>query len=258
MVKNSVNRLLHVVIPFGAMVFLQRALLFALDYTLLAPTIAELLAFVLSTVCAALLFKLVRLEIDGDGEAELNKKGWLPSLLICVASITAMVWLMYAVSIIMGTIHASDTELSILSVISLVLVHPLLEEYVFRGLFYRELRQMSPIFAVLVQAVMFAIVHSDVSGMIYALVAGGVLAVVVELTGRLLPSIIAHMAINIRSLLYLTVLSDRPELTRAADMMLLAIGLLAFAGVHIVLSRGGEKKTEADGSSGMTEGQYEV
>ncbi len=257
MVKNSANRLLHAFIPFSVTVFVQRVLLLLLGRSGLDENIVELLSFVPAAVCGAILFLLVKPRMDGEDSADaipdLRPCDPAVSFMLCAAAVAAMVCSMYAVAFIMGGTETDGVTLSALSVISLVVVHPIIEEYLFRGLFYRELRLMNPIFAILVQAVMFAIVHNAVNGMIYALVSGVILALLVELSGRLVTAVAAHMVINARSLIYLTLLADKPDIIRAVDTVLIVLGALSLVGTLALIGRvhenedGTESEVEHDG-----------
>ncbi len=243
MIKNSANRFLHAFIPFSITVFMQRILLLLLGKTGIDGNIVELLAFAPAAVCGAILFLLAKPRMDeeensADAIPSLRPRDPAVSFMFCAAAVAAMVCAMYAVAFFMGGTETDGVRLSGFSVISLVIVHPIIEEYLFRGLFYKELRLMNPIFAILVQAVMFAIVHNAVNEMMYALVSGMILALLVELSGRLVTAVAAHMVINARSLIYLTVLADMPNIIRAVDTVLIVLGVLSLFGVLAALGRG--------------------
>ncbi len=119
------------------------------------------------------------------------------------------------------SIHAP----SFLPFLSMVLIHPLTEEYMFRGMFYGKLRSMSPIFACLMQAVMFAISHNGVGGMMYALIAGIILGTAAERSNGITVPTAAHMIINLRTFLYSGVLGG--ELIAAIDIAVIGAGFLS-------------------------------
>ncbi len=231
MVKNNLNRLLHVFIPFIVMVMVQRVLLLVFGYLKFDSSVSELLAFVPAAIIGAFLFSFLKFKEEDDKDEEhitpLVPRGKVVAALQTAGAVAVLIAAMYAVSFFTDG-RTESVTLSVFSVISLVFVHPIIEEYVFRGLFYGELRRMNRIFAVLAQAVMFAIVHNTVNGMIYALASGVVLAVLSELSGRIAPAMAAHMVINLRSLMYLTCLADKPGAIHVIDMSVIAIGCLAF------------------------------
>jgi uncharacterized protein len=85
-----------------------------------------------------------------------------------------------------------------------VLLAPLLEEWFFRGVLFRALRQalgtrtpaMSTGVAVVVSAVLFALAHGEPLQFAGLAFLGIVLALVVERTRRLAPSVITHASFN--------------------------------------------------------------
>ena len=100
-----------------------------------------------------------------------------------------------------GSSHGA--ELLALGVMSVILA-PLLEEWFFRGVLYRALRQalgsrlpaVSTALAVVVSAVLFAAAHGEPLQFAGLALLGVVLAVLVERTGRLVPSVITHASFN--------------------------------------------------------------
>jgi ABC-2 type transport system permease protein len=77
-----------------------------------------------------------------------------------------------------------------------VLVAPVVEEYIFRGLVYRGLRRsLSPTLAILAAAGIFAIVHPAVSA-VPVFVMGATAAFVFEKTRLLVAPILVHMIYN--------------------------------------------------------------
>ena len=236
--KSSLARLLHAFIPFSIMVLIQRVLLLLFGYIRMPSNTAALFAFVPAALCCAVAFFLIKVTPSGDEEDEeippLTKKSVACSFLQTAVAVAVMAVLMYVVSAIMDEQLADTVSFSVLSAVSLIVIHPIIEEYVFRGLIYTEMRRMSPVFAILAQAVMFAIVHNTVNEMLYALVAGVVLAGLVEVSGRLSTSIAAHMIINARSFIYMTYLADRPQIIRILDTMLFVLGAISLIGVIVM------------------------
>lgn len=146
---------------------------------------------------------------------------------------------------------------TVLSFLTLVLIQPLVEEYLFRGLYYGELAQMSGIFACLMQAVMFAIAHNGVSGMMYALLAGILLGAAAGRTGSIAVPSAAHILINLRTFLYQSLIPAEGKAILNGVLLMAgifsAVLLLFLAredrGSHGVLKQGkepGEEREEAD------------
>ena len=115
------------------------------------------------------------------------------------------------------------------AVLSAVLVHPILEEWLFRRVFMARLLDLADgeipapevvsedaaesvprrkytragmLFAVLTQAVLFALMHTGVPSMLYGFGGGVVLGVLMLRTGRLWVPVAVHMAINLRSVIW--------------------------------------------------------
>ena len=154
-----------------------------------------------------------------------------------LASVAALVTLMFLVAAFMngeeafsGGVSAAGEMPSLdpLSVASLLLIHPVAEEVLFRRLYYGELRRMHPVFGCMAQALMFALAHESVDGMIYALAAGVLLGVLAEETGRLWPTVAAHVFVNLRSLVSLTVFAERGGVRYGLDSAILTAGAVAF------------------------------
>ncbi|MBQ4193160.1 MAG: CPBP family intramembrane metalloprotease [Clostridia bacterium] len=251
--KLGVSRLLHTLIPFMVMAAMQKGILLLCASTSLAGTdAASLLAFLPAAASAAALFRVRTYTPPAPEEesvAPLVPRPLRICLLHTAAATAALIAVMFAVSALMQGQAApwgpaeSGMRVTALTVLSLCLIHPAIEEYLFRGAFYGELRRMHPIFAILAQAVMFAIVHDTVDSMVYALGAGVILGILAERSGRLWPAVIAHILINARSLLFLTLLAENAPARRILDGALLFVGLAAFAASFVWRER---NEPEAD------------
>lgn len=96
---------------------------------------------------------------------------------------------------------------TILAVVAAVLLAPVAEELLFRGLLHRALRRRRGVLAAtLLSSALFAVVHLDVGlsqplALVGLLLVGIVLALAYERTGRLLVPIVAHAAYNGTALL---------------------------------------------------------
>lgn len=82
-------------------------------------------------------------------------------------------------------------------VIVAVVVAPIVEEVGFRGLLFLGMRRIAgPRMAIVASSALFGLVHVQVNVVAPLAVFGVFLAYLVEVTGSLLPSIVAHMAFN--------------------------------------------------------------
>ena len=250
--KTGLSRLLHTMVPFMVMAAMQKGILLLLSSRGYAGSdLASLLAFLPSAGVAAALFRVRTYDPpppEEESVGPLVPRSNRICLLHTLAATAAMIGVMFAVSALMHgqatpyELPASAGKVTVLTVLSLCLIHPVIEEALFRGAFYGELRRMSPLFAILAQAVMFAIVHDTVDGMIYALTAGVILGILAERSGRLWPPILAHILINARSLVCVTLLADHGTARRILDGVLLFLGIAAFAAAMMWRER--EEKDE--------------
>lgn len=229
--RNNVYRILHTIIPFVAMVLMQRILLIVFGYFIPEGAFAELLAYLPASAFAIVFMKALPMQIQDDEDNDTIPPLTLIPVKYCFlsASITAaaLIIIMGLLSTFIFGVIETTTEISPLSLISLVVIHPILEEYIFRHLFYGNLRRMNPIFAAIAQALMFAIVHNTISGMIYALLAGIVLAITVEQTGSWLCSLAVHSMINLRTYIYISILADAPAVREIIDLTIITLGFAA-------------------------------
>lgn len=230
----NVRRLLHTLLPFMIMNMVQRACLLILKPyagTVFLGETVSLAAFLLSSAAAVFMFRQKTYSDDSSSDAPpLVKLPWGLSAMHTVVSVAVMTAVMYAVSFFAGGDGSADAQFTLLGIVSAVILHPVMEELIFRKMFYGELRLMNPIFGGLAQALMFAILHSTVDGMIYALAGGVVLAVLYEHTGRIEASVAAHAFVNLRSVLCLTLLSDSAVLIHGLDFVLMIAGVICFVG----------------------------
>ena len=82
------------------------------------------------------------------------------------------------------------------------------EEFVFRGVFYHSYRKNGILGAALLSGFIFGIVHLNINQFVYAFVLGAIFALLVEATGSMLTSMIAHFAINTYSIITLQMVPD--------------------------------------------------
>ncbi len=76
--------------------------------------------------------------------------------------------------------------------LSVVVIPPLVEEVMFRGVILQSLRRYGDGFAVLVSAMLFGMYHGNLIQMVFAFLSGLALGYVVIRTNSLLPSILIH------------------------------------------------------------------
>lgn len=82
------------------------------------------------------------------------------------------------------------------------------EEFLFRGVYYNELRPYGRTQAILISAALFALMHQNIEQIFYTFVIGIVMAIMYEATGSIWCSVFFHMINNELAFIY-TVLDSR-------------------------------------------------
>lgn len=117
-----------------------------------------------------------------------------------------------------------------------VILAPIFEELLFRKDIFSLLKmRFSLPWTVGLSALLFAAIHGySVSGFVSCLVAGGLFAILMARTGKLLPCIIVHVLCNLESLYYNTAETGNPLIVNlnghtAYNVYIFAVGLLVMA-----------------------------
>lgn len=85
----------------------------------------------------------------------------------------------------------------LLSFLATVLLAPIVEEAVFRGLVYPALRKANGVFfSLLIESLLFGALHGNIIWVVYAACLGAVMTLVYEWSGSLYISLLFHMAFN--------------------------------------------------------------
>ena len=92
----------------------------------------------------------------------------------------------------------SSNNTSVIGVISMILIIPIIEEILFRGLIFNELKKhLNIVVAIILQAVIFAASHGNMLQGIYTFIMAVVLAVVYSKTKSIVAPILFHMTYNL-------------------------------------------------------------
>lgn len=92
---------------------------------------------------------------------------------------------------------SSNTN-SVLGIISIILIIPIFEEVLFRGLIYNELKKHLNIFvAIIIQGAIFALSHGNMLQGIYTFIMAIVLAIVYDKTQSILAPMLFHVMYNL-------------------------------------------------------------
>ena len=118
---------------------------------------------------------------------------------------------------------ASQTLLTypfVVQIILMAVIPALVEEFIFRGLFYGTYRKCGVLKGALMSGLVFGLFHLNINQFCYAFVIGVVFAFMVEATGSIWSSVLAHFAINTYSITIIQLL----KITGTYDTMQEAAG----------------------------------
>lgn len=108
-------------------------------------------------------------------------------------------------------LNSSTPELSqypfIIQLLVMAVMPVFAEEFVFRGLFYHSYRKNGILGAAIVSGLVFGAIHLNINQFCYACVMGMVFALMVEITGSMFSSMLAHFAVNSYSIIMLKMVS---------------------------------------------------
>ncbi len=115
-------------------------------------------------------------------------------------------------------------------VISMVILAPLVEEFIFRGLIMEHLRtKMKLPLAILISSAVFGVIHLNLLQGLYAALLGVVMALICVRAGTIWASVCAHAGFNAVSVIGV-ILMDTPVI---AGLALMALYALSIAGVIV-------------------------
>jgi hypothetical protein len=169
-------------------------------------------------------------------------------LVLFISSLTMLFSQNYIESSVEGlTAYPYLIQLLIIAVLPAVV-----EEFVFRGLLYHSYRRNGILPAALLSGLLFGLMHMNINQCCYAFVMGVVFALMVEATGSMLSSMLAHFALNSYSITVMELLTlvygkdealgienassvDYTVTTMAAELVFLAVLAVGFLAVAILL-----------------------
>ncbi|MFA9465988.1 MAG: lysostaphin resistance A-like protein [Velocimicrobium sp.] len=129
-------------------------------------------------------------------------------LIVFAFFISPLLSFLNVVSLLFTTNEVSDTISNIvgsypliISVMTVAMLPAVLEEIVYRGVFFHEYRNLNPRKGVILSAFLFGLMHMNFNQFFYAFVMGMIFAIIVEATDSILSSMIVHFTINASSVL---------------------------------------------------------
>lgn len=130
-------------------------------------------------------------------------------ILFCVLmrpalSLISAISLLYSRNYTVGYMSQLTGQKSIPVALTVVALIPcIVEESIFRGVFYNEYSKVRPRTAIFMSALMFGLVHGNLNQFTYAFAMGVVFALVIEATDSILSSMVIHFISNGLSILML-------------------------------------------------------
>lgn len=128
-------------------------------------------------------------------------------------------------------------------IISTMIMAPLIEELIFRGLVISRLRKAVPAWAaIVITALLFGLMHGQILWTTYTFVLGVVFGIVAVKTDSIVSSILVHMTFNILGVVIPTLLGD--SITVGLCVVMTIIGVLLTAVLLVVLMKMTKKDAE--------------
>lgn len=117
---------------------------------------------------------------------------------------------------------------------------PFCEEFVFRGVIYRGYKNSGPVFwAIFWSALLFGLMHMNFNQAAYAIAIGIMFALLVEATGSLWSSVIAHMFFNSQQVCVMYIVNNiMPDIysKKNMDSVMTNEALLAAIGPYLIVA----------------------
>jgi len=108
----------------------------------------------------------------------------------------------------------------LIQIFFIAIIPAFVEEFVFRGIFYHSYRKNGILGAALLSGFIFGVVHLNINQFVYAFVLGVIFSLLVEATGSMLTSMIAHFAINSYSIIIMQLAPDSFKNSENANLVI--------------------------------------
>lgn len=160
--------------------------------------ISEVMAFII--VLIYMLVMKINIRRDMQYKA-IGGKDIFMSLLMGVL-ILPMVLFLNAFTMLFSDNYIQESSQGLLEypyiaqLILIAVIPPLVEEFIFRGLFFGTYRKCGVLKAALMSGLVFGMFHLNINQFAYALVSGVIFAYMAEATGSIWSSVIAHFVVN--------------------------------------------------------------
>lgn len=112
-------------------------------------------------------------------------------------------------NVVMGAAEKNPFFITLLCV---AIIPAILEESIYRGIFYHEYRKVNPLAGALLSGLLFGLLHGNLNQFSYAFCMGFIFSLVVEATDSILSTMIIHFIINGTSVVLVYLLPKIQEL----------------------------------------------
>ena len=217
-------------------------------------TILNIIVFIISLVVPTLFIKMY-IDRDSDKCHFFNLKGI--DVKRAVIGVLISIPIVILIQIILGillealglnydivdkaNLYSGSTILSkILFFLQIAILPAIFEELYVRGAVLSFSRKYSDKFAILVSAILFSLIHLNISQSVFAFLMGLLLATLVVKTKSIIPSMIIHFLNNGYEALYL-IFEDNVRFLNVLDIIFLALGVLGVIAIIYVAIKNKEK-----------------
>lgn len=149
-------------------------------------------------------------------------------MLIPVVLFINSVTMLFSANYMNDTVSDLTSYPFIVQILLLAVIPPMVEEFIFRGIIYHSYRKNGIMGAAVMSGLLFGAAHLNINQFCYAFVIGIVFALLVEATGSIWSSVLAHFAFNTYSITVMKIMSaagiDVNFMQQQADAVTLSAG----------------------------------
>ncbi len=134
----------------------------------------------------------------------------------------------------MNPVNTLLDGMDLLTILYIALLGPIIEEYIFRWKLVNRLRAYGDRTAIVYSALMFGLMHGNVTQFLYAAFIGLILGYISVKTGRLLYNCLLHILVNSGSVLLVLLTSDQSVLSVVISLGTLFVTLAMVVGAIVI------------------------
>lgn len=200
---KDVNRIFLYTVLLAVLGSLVSGVLGSADKSMLIPLLVSQITLVIPMTIYMIRYRIPVMEL-----LRINKIKWLSAggLILFSFFISPLLSLLNAISMLFATNVIDSTAGSIISnqplfisVFAIAIIPCILEEAVYRGVFFHEYQKIDPRKGILLSALLFGLMHLNLNQFFYAFVMGIFFSLLVEATDSIVSSVLVHFMINARS-----------------------------------------------------------